>query len=142
MLNLLLIVFLATLICCSFMAVLWKIQKSTQEADIVDFGWTVCLGFLAVFYALFAAENSIASSLVAIFGAVWSFRLAAHLWKRVKSPGEDGRYVALRQSWANNAQRNFFIFFQAQAILAVFLSLTFLVAISEKSEMPEWQLPL
>ncbi|RYF92266.1 MAG: DUF1295 domain-containing protein, partial [Chitinophagaceae bacterium] len=45
-------------------------------------------------------------------------RLAVHLWKRVVGhlDEEEGRYQQLRKEWAPNANRNFFFFFQFQAI--------------------------
>lgn len=122
---------------CLFMAMLWFIQRIRGEADIVDFGWTVSLGFLAILYSILGLGDVACRSLVGIFGLIWASRLGLHLWKRVREPGEDGRYVTLRQSWGNKAQFNFFIFFQVQALSTVFLSLSFLVpACDSRSTSP------
>lgn len=112
------------------MAILWFIQLKKGEADIVDFGWTVSLGFLAIFYSILGSGNFEIRILVASFASIWSLRLGTHIWKRVREPGEDGRYKTLRQSWGVNAQIKFFIFFQAQALSTILLSLSFLVPAS------------
>lgn len=125
-----------------FMMLLWQVQRNKGEADVVDFGWTVSLGFLAVFYSLQGSGDLLARTFAGIFGAIWAFRLGVHIWHRVQSPGEDGRYIALRQSWGEKAQVKFFIFFQAQAILAIVLSVSFLVPSLARRETPEFQVLL
>jgi steroid 5-alpha reductase family enzyme len=124
------------------MAILWLLQKKWGEADIVDFGWTLCLGFLGVFYAFTMQAQTELAVFVACFAAIWSFRLALHLWRRVQHPGEDGRYIALREHWGKDAQKKFFIFFQAQALLAVFLSLSFVIPLTFQTEISNFQLIL
>ena len=124
------------------MAALWLYQKKHGEADIVDFGWSVCLGFLAILYAFILPADPTVSALVSIFAVIWSFRLASHLWIRVKHPGEDGRYLALRAEWGQQAQKKFFIFFQAQALLAVFLSISFLIPLCFQTQVSNLQLIL
>jgi steroid 5-alpha reductase family enzyme len=44
---------------------------------------------------------------------------------RVVGAEEDGRYQELRRKWGANASRNFFLFFQAQALFVVVFSLPF-----------------
>lgn len=122
------------------MAFLWLEQRRRGEADIVDFGWTVSLGFLAVFYAIGGEGEKFSRSVIALVGAIWSLRLGLHLWKRVCSHGEDGRYVALRQHWGSRAQFNFFIFFQAQALLALFLSISFLIPATQIKDFNKIQI--
>jgi steroid 5-alpha reductase family enzyme len=124
---------LGTLSVCLFMALLWVFQFIRKEADIVDFGWTLSLGFLAVLYSLLGSGPLLQRSFAGLFGAIWAFRLAAHIWRRVIEPGEDGRYVELRGSWGEKAQLKFFVFFQAQALLAVLLSLSFLVPATSRN---------
>ena len=50
-------------------------------------------------------------------------RLAGHLWQRLKSEQEDGRYAYLRAYWNNDAVK-LFIFFQMQAGLVALFSFT------------------
>ncbi len=54
---------------------------------------------------------------------------------------EDGRYQALREKWGENANRNFFWFFQFQAALVVFFSLPYaLVSLDPAADLGvvEW----
>lgn len=132
----LMIIFLAAASVSVFMILLWFIQYRKAEADIVDLGWTLSLGFLAFIYSVFAEGDFKVRLLVASFACIWAARLGVHLWKRVKEPGEDGRYAALRQYWGERAETNFFIFFQAQALLALILSLSFIIPVS-RSDAPD-----
>ena len=110
-------------------AVLWGIQVRTKDASHVDVGWAAGLGFLGVVIALSASGLPARRALVGLMALVWSVRLALHLYfDRVKGKPEDGRYAALRASWGPRADRNFFFFFQAQAVLDVVLASSFLAA--------------
>lgn len=108
---------------------LWLRQLVTEEADIVDVGWTVGIGAAAVLYALGLDRGLPARRiLVAALAVVWSARLALHLWRRVKAPGEDGRYVAMRAEWGDDAPRRFLRFYQVQALSVPLISGQFMLA--------------
>lgn len=110
----------------AFMTALWLIQRTTGEADIVDFGWGTCVGIAAISFAIGAAGDPLRRIILATLVGAWSIRLSSYiLFKRVLKGGEDGRYKSLRESWGEHAQRNFFIFFWAQAILAFVLAFPF-----------------
>lgn len=59
-----------------------------------------------------------------MLGGLWGSRLALHLWHRVRSEPEDGRYQHLRAHW-NGHQGKIFGFFQFQAGLIVLFALPF-----------------
>jgi steroid 5-alpha reductase family enzyme len=61
---------------------------------------------------------------------VWSLRLTGYIFRDrvLRAAHEDGRYQKLRRQWGSKSTRNFFIFFQAQGVLAFLLSIPFLVA--------------
>ena len=64
--------------------------------------------------------------LAAALASLWGFRLGGYLLvDRVLGKQEDGRYRALRATWEQSANRNFFWFFEAQALFVVFFSLPF-----------------
>jgi steroid 5-alpha reductase family enzyme len=112
------------------MAVLFLIAERRKEADIVDAGWAAGIGILGVVYALLAPGDGLRKLVVGLCVALWSYRLSRYLFvHRVLKPGEDGRYVALRKGWGRNARRNFFIFFQAQAVFDLIFSIPVLVAL-------------
>lgn len=120
----------------ALMLILWLVQVARRDAGIVDVGWAASLGLLACWYAVWAAPRGFAPRvwLVAALAAVWSFRLATYLLcNRVIGKHEDGRYQTLRRNWAANVQTFFVVFFQAQALLAVILSIPYLTAMLNPS---------
>jgi len=108
------------------MALLWLLQRRTGDAGVVDLGWSVGVGGSALLMATLAsAPWELRLALVAA-ACPWSVRLASYLLlDRVAGKEEDGRYKALRARWGENAQRNFFLFFQAQALFVVIFTLPF-----------------
>jgi len=120
---------LAWIMAACVMALLWLIHFPMRNAAIVDFGWALLLPTIAILYALAGTGYAPRLWLVAGMAGVWGYRLAFYLlFTRIIGHPEEGRYVELRQSWKTNLPAKFFIFFQAQALLDVLLSLPFLLA--------------
>ena len=109
------------------MGMAWVRQRQTGNAGVVDVIWAGSLGVLAVLYACMAEGWGPRRLLVGALAGLWSARLTLHLWRRVSSEAEDGRYAILRERWGARFQSWLFLFFQGQAVLAVLLSLNFLV---------------
>lgn len=124
------------------MALLWFVQFSKHEADIVDVGWSLAIALVAVI----AGWNTTGFWQRRLFlvGLVsfWALRLSAHLFfHRFLVPGEDARYAKLREKWGSRAQFNFFVFFQIQALLAVFLGVPFVfIAANEATAFSGWEM--
>jgi steroid 5-alpha reductase family enzyme len=113
---------------CLAMYLLWRLQRRTGNAGVVDVGWTLAIGFLGAFYAATGGGGPERRALLAAFALVWSLRLAVHLLRdRVLGRPEEGRYLELRRGWGERAERNLVVFFELQALLAVVLALPFLV---------------
>jgi steroid 5-alpha reductase family enzyme len=117
-------------------------QRRTRDATAVDAGWAVSLALLAVLYALLAPGGLEHRLLVAAIVSVESLRIAWLVRKRIGG-GEDARYAELRARWRarGREQASFAVFFQAQAFLAAFLSLPFLLGAFNESdglEALEW----
>jgi steroid 5-alpha reductase family enzyme len=99
--------------------ILWLVSLRTRNAGIVDVGWagafTICA---AIFVAMRGAPLEQCGPL-AIMVAAWSLRLTFYLIARgaAGARSEEGRYAELRKRWSPNADRAFFVFFQAQALL-------------------------
>lgn len=122
---------LGALLMAAQMHLLWRLQRRTGNAAVVDAGWAFGLGLLALFYAPFAAGLPARRALVAAMASLWAFRLALHLWRdRIRGRPEEGRYRTLRARWGARAERNLWIFFQAQGLLDALLSVAFLRAMS------------
>lgn len=119
-----------------WMTMLWVVQVRRNEADIVDAGWAFGLALAALLCALAGSGDSSRRVLLAVLAGAWGMRLGAYIYiKRVRVPGEDGRYALLRQSWKKKAHAKFFVFFQLQGALVAFLSLSFIaVALNSRAD--------
>jgi steroid 5-alpha reductase family enzyme len=124
----LLLLALGAVIASAGMVGLWVIQLRTGDASHVDVGWAIGIACLAVLYALLADGSTGHRVLAALLATVWGWRLGLYLLlDRVLGKEEDGRYRALRAKWGSRANRNFFLFFQFQALFVVFFSLPYLL---------------
>lgn len=111
----------------------------TRNAGLVDVGWALSLGLLGPGLALLYDGDPWRRLALGVLVGAWGLRLAWHLWTdRVKGQPEEGRYVHLREHWGHRANLHFLWFFQAQALLAVVLSLPFAYAASAASGVPTW----
>ena len=111
------------------MTAMWLWHLRLQNVGVVDVGWTASLVALACLYGFLGPGMALRRGAIAAMIAVWGTRLCAYLLRdRVLGRPEDPRYadVRARDSWA--AAGSFFPFFQAQAMLAVVLSLPALLA--------------
>ena len=110
---------------------LWLVQLRTGDAAIADVGWALGVGVLALVHALEGSGHADRRFLVGAMGMGWSLRLALHLV----------RDRMLRQRWGKRAPWYFLVFFQVQALLALFFSLPFLViARNVQSGLGLWDL--
>jgi steroid 5-alpha reductase family enzyme len=105
----------------------WFRQRATRNAGIVDVLWAGGLGGLAILYAALASGWGPRRVLVAVLVGAWSLRLTLHLVARLRSEPEDGRYARMRERLGERFDRTMLWFFQAQALLAVVLSVAFLI---------------
>ncbi len=108
---------------------LYVLQLRTGDATAVDAGWAVTLALLAALYAAFATGCIADRVLIAVTASPAFLRVAWVVLRRV-AHGEDRRYRDLRAKWRERGgeQARFFVFYQAQALLALGLSGTFLLA--------------
>ncbi len=114
------------------MAMAWLAQRRSGNAGVVDPIWAASLGVLALVYACFSDGWGPRRVMVALLVGIWSARLTWHLLRRVSGEPEDGRYAILRDKWGKDFEPWIFWFFQAQAVLAVLLSLGFLFLCQSK----------
>ncbi|MGE5359296.1 MAG: DUF1295 domain-containing protein [Bacteroidales bacterium] len=106
------------------MAVLWVIHLRIGNAAIVDAGWAYGLPLAALVYAADAPQPGARLLVLVAMFVVWGGRLGTYLlMTRVVGHAEEGRYQALRRRWRTSLPLKFFLFFQAQAVLGVLLSL-------------------
>ena len=103
----------------------WLWQKRRSNAGIVDVIWSFGVGGAALLAAWLGTGDGLPRIVMGVLGGVWGARLGLHLWHRVRSEAEDGRYRHLRDHWNGN-QFYFFLLFQFQAVLITLFALPFL----------------
>ncbi|TAJ23623.1 MAG: DUF1295 domain-containing protein, partial [Planctomycetota bacterium] len=108
--------------CSAVMAGVWAFARARRNAGWVDLAWTLCVGALGVGYALAGSGWAPRRALLAALIGAWSLRLAAHLYARLRREPEDGRYAWMREQRGAGFDRAMFGLFQAQALVAVLLS--------------------
>ncbi|QIL20556.1 DUF1295 domain-containing protein [Thermomonas sp. HDW16] len=106
-------------------ALAWRWQLRNRNAGIVDVVWSLGTGSAAIIIAITGSGSALPRTILAVLGGLWGLRLGLHLWQRVRSESEDGRYRALRGRWGDD-QRKWFAMFQFQALLITLFSLPFL----------------
>lgn len=124
------------------MALLWIVERIRSDATHVDVAWSFAIGLLALFYG-FTTETPLRQRvLLTSMATLWSLRLGGYLlFTRVLGKkAEDGRYQELRARWGRRAAVYFFVFFQAQALLAWVFSLPILAALANPRPVPVLEL--
>jgi steroid 5-alpha reductase family enzyme len=121
---------------------LWLLQRRTGDATAVDAGWAVSLALLAALYAALGPGALPHRILIALTAGLESLRIAWLVIGRIGGE-EDSRYRELRARWRarGREQLSFFVFYQAQAVVAWLLAIPFLLVAfnpSDGLEPLEW----
>lgn len=105
---------------------LWLVSLRTRNAGIVDVGWAGSFALVVGAFAMCGDAPLSATWPFVAMVAAWSVRLTGYLVVRGAASGaEEGRYRELRRRWSPGANRAFFVFFQAQALLTGILAVGF-----------------
>lgn len=113
--------------CSLAFALLWLRQTRTHNATSVDAAWAIAIGVLGIASAATGTGSPLQRLLAGAIAATWSARLSWHLvvHRVLAHAPEDGRYRAMREHWGPRADRNLFVFYQAQAVAALVFALPF-----------------
>lgn len=126
------------------MSLLWLLHFPLKNAALVDAGWGLSLFMLACFYTFFNSKEMLTSrsTLLLSMVGIWSVRLSAYLFfTRIWKAKEEGRYITLRELWKPNVGFKFFLFYQSQGLLNVFLSLPFLfISLNANNQLQIWEI--
>ena len=134
--HLLFIALISLIACCFIMAMVWLWAKKIKNAGVVDVFWA--LNFPVIMIITFFLSDGYDPRKILICGMflLAELRLGIHLWQRVIGhlEEEEGRYEQLRKEWGDKADRNFFVFFQFQAISNVILAIPFFIITANQSQ--------
>ena len=127
----------------ALMLCLWLVQVRIGDATHVDVGWAYGIGLVAILSAALGGGSTPHRVLVALLVSLWSLRLGTYVLVRgvIGGGGEDRRYAEMRARYGPRANRNFFVFFQAQAAFVAVFSIPALLASfngSPRLEPLEW----
>ena len=108
---------------------LWAYATAVRDASVVDAGWGYALALCGALYAIVADGAPEHRAVIGLLAGLTGLKIGTYvLVGRVIGKDEDGRYRTLREKWGARATRRFFVFFQAQGLLAVVLSVPFVAA--------------
>lgn len=120
-------------------ALLWAVATRVNNAGYVDVGWAIALGAWTIYAAFWTSGDIGRRILIALLMSVWSLRLGSHIAIRLWGEREeDPRYRYLRDYWGSRANRNYFFFFQAQALAVVLLGLPLIILMEKLPDFPGW----
>ena len=130
------IALLSLFACCTIMFFVWLWAKKIKNAGIVDVFWALNFPVIMLITYFFSEGDENRKLLICVMFLVAELRLGIHLWQRVIGhiQEEEGRYQQLRKEWGENANRNFFFFFQFQAISNVILAIPFFIITANSTE--------
>jgi steroid 5-alpha reductase family enzyme len=110
--------------------ILWWISVRLEDSSIVDIAWGPGILVLALIYYFSGNGAPVRAGLTVGLVAIWACRLAAHLYLRNQTQGEDTRYETLRArrgpSWW---WYSYFRVFLLQAVTAWVVSIPLYFAI-------------
>lgn len=126
------------LLAAALMFAFWIVSLLIKNAGVVDIGWSLSLVLLASLYALKGNGFFLRSALIMLMVIVWGVRLSLLLvFRIIREKQEDRRYQKLREDWKPNVEGKFLALFEFEALLALVLSIPFLLIAT--NPMPELQ---
>lgn len=119
-------------VCLSLtMAAAWLVALRTGRSSWIDAIWSFATGVSGAAGALLVfgeGEISTRQVLVALLALSWSLRLGIHIVARTSRGGDDPRYQQLREEWGSTFRSRLFLFLQIQALVALVLALSTMIA--------------
>lgn len=106
-----------------WMLLFWLIYCIFKNPAIVDLGWSLGMGVLALCYFVLSQNLKVMNYLVVILTLIWSTRLSILIGYRIFTKLKDGRYHTLDQKWAKHRTFKYFLFFLFQGICALIFTL-------------------
>ncbi len=134
--TILFIALISLIACCTIMALIWLWAKKINNAGVVDVFWALNFPVITIITFFLSDGFETRKLLICSLFLIAELRLGIHLWQRVIGhlSEEEGRYQQLRKEWGDKADRNFFFFFQFQAVSNVILAIPFFMITANQTE--------
>lgn len=117
-------------------ALAWLVSLAKRDVSFVDSLWSLFFLAAAAVFAAGAGDLAVRGQLVVALVAVWALRLSVYITARNWGEPEDYRYRSIR---ANNqpgfAWKSLYIVFGLQGVLAWFISLPLLPAVTSAAPL-------
>ncbi len=127
------------LLILGYMVVWYVISLIAKRMDVIDIAWGI--GFLVVAISGIILRGTVDLRMSVVIGlvALWSIRLSYHLFRRVRSHGEDARYGAWRKQWGKHvAIRSFIQVFLLQGVLLGVISSSVSIIMANSTRSLGW----
>ncbi|RNL54278.1 DUF1295 domain-containing protein [Pedobacter jejuensis] len=133
--HLLFIALVSLIACCTIMFLVWLWAKKIKNAGVVDVFWALNFPVITLITYFLSEGFETRKILICSIFLLAELRLGLHLWQRVIGhlEEEEGRYQQLRKEWGDKVERNFFFFFQFQAISNVLLTIPIFIITANPS---------
>jgi len=116
----------SVLVAVLFMSGVFFIARRMRRFDLIDSTWGLVFIVIASTSLIASGELTLPKLGVLLLVTLWGLRLSLHIFRRFRaSAQEDGRYVAMRQSWRGGHEllQVFGRIYLTQALLATVVSL-------------------
>lgn len=104
------------------MSIVWLVYRATENPSYVDVSWSIGIAVSGLIY-LATSTFLLLHLLSAAFLIIWCTRLAGYIYLRIAQGEVDKRYEQLSAQWTMAKSKGFFINFQFQGFLILFVSL-------------------
>jgi steroid 5-alpha reductase family enzyme len=121
----------SSLVIFFYMTFWFFIAQARKRNDTADIAWGIGFFTLALSLFLFRDPDSTKSLIVLSMVGVWAFRLALHIAVRHAGKPEDGRYIAMRETWKYKTLQAYTNVFLSQGFLLLVVSVPIMLFFNE-----------
>jgi steroid 5-alpha reductase family enzyme len=133
------LILVLALIVLAYILAWYIVSLIARRMDVIDIACGLGFFVVAIAGALLRGSIDNRMMLVGILVALWSLRLASHLFRRVRSHGEDARYGAWRKQWGKYvAIRSLVQVFLLQGVLLGIISSSISVIMARSANALGW----
>lgn len=125
------------------MGVTWTVSVLVRDVSIVDPVWGLTFVLVAALAYWVGDPPGSRGLHLLLLVAIWGMRLFVYLaWRKEQEPGEDRRYVRMRQRIPAFTFTSLFVVFLAQGVLLWIVALPVMLAMGDPSGARVWPLAI